>query len=229
MRISVIIPVYNEENTIAEILRRVDKVGVAYEVIVVDDGSTDKTREILSKIKTPKNLKIIFHKKNKGKGAAIKTGLKNISGEIVIIQDADLEYNPKEYKKLMKPIIEGKSKVVYGTRINVAKRGIYSNIWFYLGGLTLSLLANSLYGLSITDEPTGYKVFEAEVLKSLKLENNGFDFCPEVTAKVAKAGYKIYEVPISYKPRSFSEGKKIRPKDGFIAIWTLLKYKFLAK
>ena len=147
----------------------------------------------------------------------------------MIIQDADLEYNPKEYKKLMKPIIEGKSKVVYGTRINVAKRGIYSNIWFYLGGLTLSLLANFLYGLSITDEPSGYKVFEAEVLKSLKLENDGFDFCPEVTAKVAKAGYKIYEVPISYKPRSFSEGKKIRPKDGFIAIWTLLKYKFLAK
>ena len=226
MKVSVIIPTYNEEKTIEEILKRVYKEDLIHEVIVVDDGSIDKTREILTGMKIPKNLKIVFHKKNKGKGAAIRTGLKTVSGEIVIIQDADLEYHPREYKKLIKPIVEGKSKVVYGTRMNVVKRGIYSNIWFYLGGLLLSKLANLLYGLSITDESTGYKVFETQALKSLRLKHDGFDFCSEVTAKLAKAGHKIYEVPISYKPRGFSEGKKIRSKDGLIAIWTLLKYRF---
>lgn len=231
MKLSVIIPVYNEKNTIFKVVERVASVPIEKEIIIVDDGSTDGTKELLKELQrhigteVQREIKIIFREKNEGKGAAIRSGLKEISGEVVIVQDADLEYEPMDYLKLMEPIISGYTKVVYGSR--VLSKGKKSSLGFYLGGRLLSLLANLLYGLSITDEPTCYKVFAVEVIQSLDLKCNRFEFCPEVTAKVAKKGYKIQELPIHYYPRSIREGKKIRLRDGLIAIWTLIKYRFI--
>jgi len=229
MLLSVIIPVYNERNTILKILEKVKSVKIDKidkEIIIVDDFSTDGTREILESLKgKDEKLKIIFQKKHVGKGFAIRTALKFVEGEIVLIQDADLEYDPNEYPKLIEPILEGKAKVVYGSR--VLKKNPKASIIFYIGGRFLSFLTNLLYGTNITDEPTGYKVFSTDVLKSIDLKCLGFEFCPEVTAKVAKKGYKIYEVPINYNPRSIKEGKKIRFKDALKAVFTLIKYKFI--
>jgi len=229
MLLSVIIPVYNERNTILKILEKVKSVKIDKidkEIIIVDDFSTDGTREILENLKgKDEKLKIIFQKKHVGKGFAIRTALKFVEGEIVLIQDADLEYDPNEYPKLIEPILEGKAKVVYGSR--VLKKNPKASIIFYIGGRFLSFLTNLLYGTNITDEPTGYKVFSTDVLKSIDLKCLGFEFCPEVTAKVAKKGYKIYEVPINYNPRSIKEGKKIRFKDALKAVFTLIKYRFI--
>jgi glycosyltransferase involved in cell wall biosynthesis len=229
MLLSVIIPVYNERNTILKILEKVKSVKIDKidkEIIIVDDFSTDGTREILESLKgKDEKLKIIFQKKHVGKGFAIRTALKFVEGEIVLIQDADLEYDPNEYPKLIEPILEGKAKVVYGSR--VLKKNPKASIIFYIGGRFLSFLTNLLYGTNITDEPTGYKVFSTDVLKSIDLKCLGFEFCPEVTAKVAKKGYKIYEVPINYNPRSIKEGKKIRFKDALKAVFTLIKYRFI--
>jgi glycosyltransferase involved in cell wall biosynthesis len=226
MLLSVIIPVYNEKNTILKILEKVKSVKIDKEIIIVDDFSTDGTREILESLKgKDEKLKIIFQKKHVGKGFAIRTALKFVEGEIVLIQDADLEYDPNEYPKLIGPILEGKAKVVYGSR--VLKKNPKASIIFYIGGRFLSFLTNLLYGTNITDEPTGYKVFSTDVLKSIDLKCLGFEFCPEVTAKVAKKGYKIYEVPINYNPRSIKEGKKIRFKDALKAVFTLIKYRFI--
>jgi glycosyltransferase involved in cell wall biosynthesis len=229
MLLSVIIPVYNERNTILKILEKVKSVKIDEidkEIIIVDDFSTDGTREILESLKgKDEKLKIIFQKKHVGKGFAIRTALKFVEGEIVLIQDADLEYDPNEYPKLIEPILEGKAKVVYGSR--VLKKNPKASIIFYIGGRFLSFLTNLLYGTNITDEPTGYKVFSTDVLKSIDLKCLGFEFCPEVTAKVAKKGYKIYEVPINYNPRSIKEGKKIRFKDALKAVFTLIKYRFI--
>lgn len=226
MKLSIIIPVFNEENTIKEIIRRVGNapLSIEKEIIVVNDGSRDNTANILRSLKGLFNFTFLEHQKNLGKGAAIKTGLGAASGDFVIIQDADLEYDPEDYTKLIIPLLQGKTEVVYGSRIlGKNKRGSWSFFW---GGKFLTFLSNLLYGLKITDESTCYKAFKKDLLVSLNLESNGFEFCPEVTAKIGKRKIKIYEVPISYSARSKGEGKKIKWKDGFIAIRTLIKYKF---
>jgi len=224
--LSVIIPAYNEKDTILKIISLVKKVPISKEIIIIDDFSKDGTRKILEKIKDPE-IKVLLHDKNYGKGHAIRTGISQISGEIVIIQDADLEYDPQDYPKLIKPIIEGKSKVVYGTRF--PRGGKHPSIFknsFFLANKILTTASNILYHANITDEPTCYKVFNSKVFKNINLKCERFEFCPEVTAKIRKKGYKIYEVPISYHPRSIEEGKKIKWKDGFEALGVLIKYRF---
>ena len=223
MKLSVIMPVYNEVATVAEIVRRVAAVQLPKELIIVDDGSTDGTRELLRQI-PPEVATVLFHERNLGKGAAIRTALEHVTGEIVIIQDADLEYDPNDYPALVQPIVEGTAQVVYGSRV-LRPGHTYAHRRFYLGGRVLSLLANLLYGIRITDEPTCYKLFRRELLKELNLRCQGFEFCPEVTAKVARRGIPIYEVPIRYSPRTLNQGKKISWKDGLYAIWILLKYR----
>lgn len=225
MKLSVILPVYNEKNTIEEIIKRTEAVNLNKEIIIIDDYSNDGTREIIKEKINQKNIIKIFHSKNKGKGACIRSGLEKATGDIVIIQDADLEYDPEDYYKLVKPIMEGKASVVYGSR--ALGKCKYSYLRYALGGKFLSFLTNILYGSNITDEPTCYKLFKTELIKSLNLKCTGFEFCPETTAKILKRGYKIFEVPISYHPRKIEEGKKINWKDGIKAIWTLIKYRFV--
>ena len=229
MKLAVIIPGYNEEKTIAEVINRVKKVGIGSikkEIIVVDDFSKDKTREILLKLKDS-SVKILFHEKNKGKGAAIRTGLQHATGDIILIQDADLEYNPEEYPKLLKPILDGDAKVVYGSRLDVIKKNLEKMYKLhYFGNVFLTLMTNILYGSKITDMETGYKVFTREVIKNIKLRARRFDFEPEITAKILKQGYKIKEVQISFNARNFHEGKKITWKDGVKALLYLIKYRF---
>ena len=227
MKLSVIIPLFNEEKTILEILKRIEKVKIPKiekEIIIVDDFSTDGTREILKRLKN--RYKIYYHKKNMGKGAAIKTALKYATGEIVIIQDADLEYNPQDYTKLVEPILEGKTSVVYGSRILMKKNNWFS-LMYFLGGWLICRTTNLLYGSKLTDVNCGYKVFKREIFDKIKLEGNRFEFCEEVTAKVLRNNYKIKEVAVRYTPRSFREGKKLTWKDGFTAIKILVKYRFL--
>jgi len=217
-------PVYNEKETIEKIVKRVLKNKVVGELIIVDDFSTDGTREILRKIsKKEKKVKLIFHSRNYGKGRAIRSGLGKIKEEIVIIQDADLEYNPGDYEKLLKPIFNNKADVVYGSRF-LGKKPRFSV--FYFGNMILVFFANLLYNAEITDEATCYKVFKTKILREMNLKCRRFEFCPEVTAKLRKQGYKIFEVPVSYNARSIREGKKIKWRDGFIALWTLIKYRF---
>jgi len=226
MKISIIVPAFNEKNTIKEIIEKIENVSlpIEKEIIAVDDGSFDGTEEILRRLKEKFDFILIRHPKNQGKGAAIKTGLSSSTGDFVLIQDADLEYDPNDYPILLKPLLENNFSVVYGSRIlGKNKRG---KLLFYLGGRFLTFLVNLLYGLNITDEATGYKVFKKEILKGLNLENKGFDFCPEVTAKIAKRGIKIYEVPIFYNPRTDKEGKKLKWIDGLRAVCALIKYKF---
>lgn len=226
-KLSVIIPVYNERKTILKILSLIEMVNlpeVTKEIIIIDDKSTDGTRDVLKGLMGGE-YKIILKDKNEGKGAALRTGFQHITGDIVIIQDADLEYDPQDYHKLIEPILSGKEKVVYGSR-NLGKNNKSSAFSYYWGGKFLSWLTNFLYHIKITDEPTCYKVFRADILKNINLECRGFEFCPEVTAKVAKRGIHIHEEPISYYPRSVAEGKKIKWRDGWIAIWTLIKYRF---
>ena len=222
--LSVIIPVYNEKNTILEILRRVRDVKIEKEIIIVDD-STDETREILKNIKD-ENIQVIFNKKRLGKGAAVRKGFSLAKGDIVIIQDADMEYSPSDYHKLIQPIIEGKADVVFGSR--VFSKGAKSNLRYYIGGKFLSFLASLLYNVRITDASTCYKVMKRDVLEKLSLRSSGFDLDFEIVAKVAKQGKKIYEVPISYMPRPRKEGKKIKVRDGFKAVFTLLYYRFMS-
>lgn len=232
MKLSIIMPAYNEEDTITEIIELVEKVrlikGVKKELIIVDDCSTDSTFDEIMKIKKRyKDIKVVKHNKNKGKGAAIRSGIKFSTGDIAIIQDADLEYNPDDYNILIKPIIEGKAKVVYGSRRLNKSNKQYSGISFFIGGIGITWLFNVLYFTRITDEPTCYKTFRADIIKNISIRNNGFDWEPEVTAKIAKKGIKIHEVAIRYHPRSKKEGKKIKWKDGFEAIWALIKYRFV--
>lgn len=227
MKLSVIMPAYNEEKTIEEIIKKVLKVPLNIELIVVDDGSKDKTRQIIEKFRSNNNVKIIFQKNNQGKGAAIRVGIKKATGDMIIIQDADLELDPKDYLKLIQPIIKNKSKVVYGSRFINKPKSKKQGLSFYLGSQFLTTLTNILYNAHITDEATCYKLFSSEVIKKINLKCNGFEFCPEVTAKVRKLGLKIVEIPIFYKPRNIKQGKKIRLKDGFLAAWTLIKYRFI--
>lgn len=223
MKLSVIMPVVNEAHTIATILDRVMAAPMEKEVIVVDDGSTDGTWEALQRYAS--SCTLLRHAHNQGKGAAIRTALGHVTGDIVITQDADLEYDPEDYQKLIDPIVNSNADVVYGSRL-LNGRSPTAGLTFYLGGRFLTWLANFLYGLHITDEPTGYKVFRTKVIRGLLLVSNGFEFCPEVTALLGLRHIAIVEVPISYHPRSIAEGKKIRWRDGFMAIWTLVRYRF---
>jgi glycosyltransferase involved in cell wall biosynthesis len=225
---SIIIPVFNEKSTILEILKSIEetnleRLGFQKEIIIVDDGSTDGTKEILKNLE--KKYKIIYHSKNQGKGRAIKTGLNEVSGDFVIIQDADLEYHPKDYEGLLRLILEKKISVVYGSRW-LNSKNFHPHKLFYWGGLFLTFLTNFLYGQRLTDVLTGYKLFKTKLLKEINLEYSGFEFCCEVTAKISKKGIKIFEVPISYFPRQ-KELKKIKIFDGFKMLFVLLKYRFL--
>jgi len=222
--ITVIIPVFNEKNTIASCLQKVFQSPLKKQVIVVDDASTDGTSVMLSDLKKSYPFELISHEKNMGKGAAIKTAINLIAGEAVIIQDADLEYDPNEYEDVLGPIIRGEEMIVYGSR-NLRKNG-RSSLSFYLGGKLITAVANFLYRTKLTDINTCYKGFSSSVIKFLNISNSRFDFCEEVTAKAIKAGYRIKEVPISYYPRSMQDGKKIRPSDGLRAIATLLRNRF---
>ncbi len=226
MKISVVIPVYNEVKTVDEIVSRVQAVELEKEIIIVDDGSTDGTQELLKEIGEPKeNLKVLYHNRNQGKGAALRTGFDAVTGDVVIIQDSDLEYDPREYKKLLEPILDGRADVVYGSRFLGGPHRVLF-FWHYVGNKFITLLSNALTNLNLTDMETGYKVFRRQILKDITLKSNRFGFEPEFTVKVAKKGFRIYEVPISYSGRTYSEGKKITWRDGIVAILAILRFKF---
>ena len=222
MKISVVVPVYNERNTIKEILRQIQNVDLEKEIIVVDDYSTDGTREILKEIRGD-NLKILFHNKNRGKGAALRTGFQEVTGDIVIIQDADLEYNPQEYFILIQPILEGKADAVYGSRFSGGPHRVLF-FWHYVGNKLLTTLSNMFTNLNLTDMETCYKAFRSSLLKNIDIKSKRFGFEPEITAKLAKLKCRIYEVPISYSGRDYSEGKKITWKDGIAALFWIIRY-----
>ncbi len=226
MKLSIIIPAYNEKKTIEEIIRRVQavEVGLEKEIIVVDDFSQDGTRQILEKL-IEANLKVFFHSKNMGKGAALQTGFSQAEGDILLIQDADLEYDPKEYARLLEPILDGRADAVYGSRFLGGPHRVLF-FWHYLGNKVLTTFCNILSNLNLTDIETCYKVFKKEVLNSIKLRSKRFGFEPEITLKLAKLKCRIYEVPVSYSGRDYSEGKKIGWRDGIAAIFHIIRYKF---
>lgn len=226
MKLSVVIPVYNEKNTIEEIISRVQAVdvGIKKEIILVDDCSNDGTREILEKL-TQDNIKVYFHSKNQGKGASLQTGFSKVEGDIILIQDADLEYDPREYSKLLEPILDGRADAVYGSRfLGDPHRVLF--FWHYVGNKILTTLSNITSNLNLTDMETCYKVFKREILDKITLKSKRFGIEPEITIKLAKMKCRIYEVPISYSGRDYSEGKKPGWKDGVSAIFHIFKYKF---
>lgn len=224
MLISVIIPVYNERNTIAEVLRRVQEQPYDKELIVVDDCSTDGTRELLQQTEWPDNVRVFYHPRNMGKGAGIRTGAQHVQGDIIIIQDADLEYNPTDFAVVLRPILDDVADVVYGSRFLGTHRAFM--LHHFVGNKLLTYLTNLLYNNMLTDMETGYKAFRASVLKGVTIRSNRFDFEPEITAKVLKHGYRIYEVPIYYAGRDYAEGKKITWRDGISALWALIRFRF---
>ena len=228
MKLSVVIPVYNERETLKEITQAVLATELADEIILVDDGSTDGTKDLYPEIKAlDDSIKLFLHDKNQGKGAAVRTAFEKATGDIVLIQDADLEYDPRDYPALIQPIVEKKADVVYGSRF----RGGPTKAMFFthmLGNKFLTLMANILYDTILTDMETCYKAFRIDVIRDIPLHARGFEFEPEITAKILKRGYRIYEVPISYNGREFEEGKKLNPwKEGPKALWTLIKYRFV--
>jgi glycosyltransferase involved in cell wall biosynthesis len=242
MRLSVIVPVYNEVETIAEILRRVRAVDLSVpvgygpengcvvelqrEVVVVDDGSSDGTREILAHWADDPHVEVIYHEKNQGKGAAVRTGLRHANGDVMLIQDADLEYDPRDYRAMLQPILEERSQVVYGSRFRGGPTKAMF-FWHMIGNRFLTLVTNVLYDSILSDMETCYKVFTREVADQLDLRASGWGFDPEITAQILRLGYRIYEVPIAYTGREFDEGKKIGWRDGLTVLWTLVKYRFL--
>jgi glycosyltransferase involved in cell wall biosynthesis len=224
MKLSVVIPVYNEIGTIEEILKRVGSVPQDIEIIVVDDGSTDGTTKWL-KERAGDDVKVIFHQKNKGKGAALRTGFELVTGDIVIIQDADLEYDPGEYGRLIEPILDGRADVVYGSRFTGGPQRVLF-FWHYVGNRFLTLLSDMLTNLNLSDMETCYKVFRADLLKEITIKSNRFGFEPEITARFAKLKCRIYEVPISYSGRTYEDGKKITWRDGLVALFHIIRFKF---
>ena len=226
MNLSVVIPVYNEVDNISEILKRVQALQLANEIIVVDDGSADGTRDVLQRLDGNQKVRVILHERNQGKGAAVMTGLRAAQGDILLIQDADLEYDPRDYPELLKPIIEGIADVVYGSRFLGGPRRV-AMFWHMIANKLLTAMTNILYDTILTDMETGYKVFRRGVIDGMTIHAKRFDFEPEFTAKILKRHYRIFEVPITFNPRDYSQGKKIKLKDAFEAVWTLLKYRFV--
>ena len=219
-------PAYNERDTIEEILRQVKDTGLASEIIIVDDGSTDGTRDILAGLDGKDGVRVLLHDKNMGKGSAVRTGIQAATGDVLLIQDADLEYDPRDYPALLQPIEEGRSDVVYGSRFLGGPRRAML-FWHALGNHILTLVTNILYNAILSDMETCYKCFRTEVVRDIPLRSRRFDFEPEVTSKILKRGYRIHEVPISYYGREYSEGKKITGWDAIPALWALIKYRFV--
>ncbi len=245
LRLSIIMPVYNEQATLEDIVRRVQAVDLTVnadnsnlvlsgpvtlerELVIIDDGSTDGTRDILDDWREdpPSNMKIIYHEHNSGKGAALRTGFQHATGDILIVQDADLEYDPRDYVKLLEPLLEGRAPVIYGSRFLGGPRAAMS-LSHTLGNQLLTIVTNLLYGTSLSDMETCYKMFRRDVINGIVLRSRAFEIEPELTAKILKQGYTIFEVPISYNGRAFHEGKKISWQDGFSALRTLVRYRFV--
>ncbi len=226
--LSVVMPVYNEMNTLPEIIRKVQEVPIRKEIIIVDDHSTDGSREFLQNINA-ENIKVFFHDKNRGKGAALNTGFAHCSGNLIVVQDADLEYNPEEYQKLIDPVIHLGADVVYGSRFTGEGPHRVHYFWHYVGNKFLTLLSNMFSNLNLTDMETCYKLFRAETLRKIRIESSGFGIEPEITLKIARLKCRVFEVGISYAGRSYQEGKKITWRDGVVAIWTILKYGLLKR
>jgi glycosyltransferase involved in cell wall biosynthesis len=226
MKVSVIIPAYNEIKTIAEIVRRVQATGIPEEIVIVDDGSTDGTRDVLKQMDGNGMVRVILRERNQGKGAAVMDGIHAANGEVILIQDADLEYDPRDIPALLRPIEEGIADVVYGSRfLGAARRP--TMFWHMVANKLLTLMTNILYNNILTDMETGYKVFSRDIVKDIHIRARRFDFEPEFTAKILKRKVRIFEVPITFNPRDYSEGKKIKLKDAFEAVWTLVIYRFM--
>lgn len=226
MNLSIIIPVYNEAKNIQEIIKRVHATKRASEIIIVDDGSQDGTRDILKNMDGKKKVRVILHEKNQGKGAAVVTGMMAATGDVLLIQDADLEYDPRDYPALLQPIEEDIADVVYGSRFLGAPRRV-AMFWHQVANKLLTFMTNILYDSILTDMETGYKVFRREVIESMKIRSKRFNFEPEFTAKILKRKFRIFEVPITFNPRDYADGKKIKLKDAFEAVWALLKFRFI--
>jgi glycosyltransferase involved in cell wall biosynthesis len=226
-KLSIVVPVFNERNTLVEILRRMRAVElpdeIEREIIVVDDGSSDGTRDVLNQL-GDSTVRVVMHETNRGKGAALRTGFAHATGEYVLVQDADLEYDPEDWPRMLNPVLRGKARVVYGSRFTGERRNMLLLHW--IGNRFLSMTTNVLYNTTLSDMETCYKLIERDLVESMKLHSNRFDIEPEITAKILKRGIRIYEVPISYSGREFDEGKKITWRDGFSALWTLVKYRF---
>jgi glycosyltransferase involved in cell wall biosynthesis len=226
MQLTVIIPAYNEVSTIREIVQRVQTTGLVSEILIVDDGSTDGTREILAELDGKDSVRVVLHERNMGKGAAVRTGIQHAMGDVLLIQDADLEYDPRDYPTLLRPLEEGIADVVYGSRfLGGARRPIL--FWNMVANKILTFVTNILYNNILSDMETGYKVFRREVVKDIPLHARRFDFEPEFTAKILKRHIRIFEVPIAFNPRDYNQGKKIHIGDAFEAMWTLIKYRFV--
>jgi len=225
LKLSIVIPIYNERETLETLIAKVNAVDYDKEILLIDDFSTDGTREILKDYENKENFQVLYHNQNQGKGAALRTGFANVIGDIIIIQDADLEYNPADYGTLIEPIMDGRADVVYGSRFLGGPHRVLF-FWHSIGNMVLTTFSNMLTNVNLTDMETGYKVFTKKVNDTLTFKCDRFGFEPEFTAKVAKNNFRIFEVPISYNGRDYSEGKKITWKDGVAAIWYIIKFKF---